>query len=155
MDKQTIRRHGIMYRTSLTRQQVLTKSQQMNQQLDELLHTLPEPSLTYTALLPGELNPAATFIDRHAVFIQPTRQAHMPERLYSTIIIPMVAGDRFGNRVGMGGGWFDTFLITQPQAVLIGCCYDQMILESLPSENHDVRVDYICTETSTITCTVE
>ncbi|MEO5690791.1 MAG: 5-formyltetrahydrofolate cyclo-ligase [Candidatus Saccharimonadales bacterium] len=155
MYKQTIRRRGIIYRTSLTPESVRVKSAHMNQQLNEILNTLPEPYLTYTALLPGELNPASAFIDRDAIFIEPTRQAPMPNLLYSTIVIPMVAADRHGNRIGMGGGWFDTFLITQPQAILVGCCYDRMILDRITSESHDVRVDYICTETTTIVCTVE
>lgn len=155
MDKQTIRRLGIKYRTSLTQYQVRTKSHQMNELLNELLHTLPEPYMTYTALLPGELDPTAAFYKRHVTIIEPTKYALMPDILYSTIIIPMVAADRYGNRIGMGGGWFDRFLATQKDAVIIGCCYDKMVIDHIPTESFDVQVDYICTELRTINCSVE
>ncbi len=155
MDKKTIRRKGILYRTSLSQETVNTKSNGMNIQLHTLLQSLSEPYLTYTALLPGELNTAGALEDSHAVFIQPNKSAPMPTVEYPVIIIPMVAADTDGNRIGMGGGWFDRFLITQTQAVIIGCCYDQMVVDHVPFDNHDIRVDYICTETKTIKCSVE
>lgn len=146
MDKKTYRLRGIAYRSSLTDTAVREKSESMNQQLRTLLRSCPEPYLTYTALLPGELNPANAFIESHVVFIKPYKNTPMDYDGFSTIIIPMVAADAYGNRIGMGGGWFDTFLAKQPHATVIGCCYDAMVLEHVPAEPHDIPVDYIVTE---------
>lgn len=155
MDKKSLRLKGISYRTSLSGTEVLAKNDSMSRNLRELLRSFPDPYLTYTAILPGELNPANAFIDSRAIFIAPDRNAPMEFDDFSAIVIPMVAGDMQGNRVGMGGGWFDRFLPRQPQAVVIGSCYDAMVLDQVPSEPHDVRVDYICTETRVIQCSVE
>ncbi len=155
MDKHSIRRQGIAYRTSLSSENVHAKSASMTTQLHNVLQTLPEPYLSYTALLPGEMNPAGALMDSHAVFIQPSKSATIPTILFPVIIIPMVAADRHGNRIGMGGGWFDRFLVTQPQAIVIGCCYDRMVFAHIPSDNHDVPVNYICSEKRTIDCSVE
>ncbi len=155
MDKHSIRRRGIVYRTALSRESVHAKSADMTKQLYKLLQALPEPYLSYTALLPGEMNPAGALMDSHAIFIQPSKSAIMPTILYPVIIIPMVAADIHGNRIGMGGGWFDRFLVMQPQAIVIGCCYDRMVFEHVPSDDHDVPASYICTEKRTIDCSVE
>lgn len=150
MDKKSFRLKGITYRSSLRDETVRAKSDSMCHHLKSLLTSLPEPYLTYTAMLPGELNPANAFMDRNVVFIQPYKSAPMDYLGFSTIIIPMVVADRHGNRIGMGGGWFDTFLETQPDATIIGCCYGAMVFDQVPSEPHDVRVDYIVTESSVI-----
>ena len=155
MDKQAIRRSGIAYRASLSDASVRLKSQYTCQQLNKLLQTLPPPYLSYTALLPGELNPAEALRDFEAIFIQPQRDAPTEYENFSTVIIPMVAADSYGNRIGMGGGWFDAFLRAHPEATLVGCCYDQMIVTHVPSESHDIPMDYICTETKIIHCRVE
>lgn len=150
MDKNSLRSQGIIYRSSLTEAEVRAKSASMSQLLSGHLQSLPQPYLTYTALLPGELNPANAFIDSHVVFIKPYKNTPMEYEGYQTIIIPMVAADKNGNRLGMGGGWFDRFLVTQPNSTVVGCCYDAMIFDELPSEPHDIPVDYIVTESAII-----
>lgn len=155
MDKTTVRKAGIDYRSSLSPLVATTKSDQMCVQLRKLLAILPGPYLTYTSLLPGEMNPANAFINEHATFIKPVREAPMTYDDFSTIVIPMVAGDSNGNRVGMGGGWFDRFLSKHPDAHVIGICYDDMIVDAIHPEDYDIAVNYICTETKIITCAVE
>jgi 5-formyltetrahydrofolate cyclo-ligase len=61
------------------------------------------------------------------------------------IIVPGVAFDISGNRLGRGGGYYDRFLdlVSAPK---IAICYDAQIAESLPSQAHDVKMDYIVTE---------
>lgn len=62
------------------------------------------------------------------------------------IIVPAVAYDRRGNRVGRGKGYYDR-LLADTRAVKIGIGYDfQLIDEDIECEPHDVRVDIVITE---------
>ena len=76
--------------------------------------------------------------------IAPTsRTSQIPTKKYDPIIVPVVAFDREGNRIGMGGGWYDRFLATQPQATKIGLAYDWQEVDSIPSEQHDIALDKV------------
>ncbi len=62
------------------------------------------------------------------------------------IIVPAIAYDRRGNRVGRGKGYYDRLLNTT-KATKIGVGYDfQFIEEDIPAEPHDVAVDIVITE---------
>lgn len=62
------------------------------------------------------------------------------------IVVPGIAYDRNGNRVGRGKGYYD-HLLTDTHAVKIGIGYDfQFIDEDIESDAHDVKVDIIITE---------
>ncbi len=60
------------------------------------------------------------------------------------IIIPGVAFDRFGNRLGRGKGFYDR-LLACTNAKKIGICYDCQLLEGIPTEAHDKKMDAIIT----------
>ncbi len=60
---------------------------------------------------------------------------------YDLIIVAGLAFDEKGYRVGYGGGYYDTFLVGQPNARKIGVCYPFQQLEEVPVEPHDVRLD--------------
>jgi 5-formyltetrahydrofolate cyclo-ligase len=72
--------------------------------------------------------------------------AAMPSRQYDCIIIPVLGFDTKRNRMGMGKGWYDTFLATQPHALKIGLAFNILECQKIPIEPHDVRLDYIVTE---------
>lgn len=61
-------------------------------------------------------------------------------------ILPLLAVDERGNRLGYGGGYYDKYLKKHPQAVRIGYCYDFQIYSNVPFEEWDMRLDYIVTE---------
>ncbi|MCM1518351.1 MAG: 5-formyltetrahydrofolate cyclo-ligase [Pseudoflavonifractor sp.] len=67
-------------------------------------------------------------------------------RMMDVIIVPGVAFDRAGNRVGRGKGYYDRLLESHGDAVLIGIGYDFQLVEGIESEPHDVRMDYIVTD---------
>ena len=50
------------------------------------------------------------------------------------------------HRIGYGGGYYDKFLATQPQAQKIGVCFEQGKLAQIPAELHDIPLDVIITE---------
>jgi len=62
------------------------------------------------------------------------------------IVVPAVAYDRRGNRVGRGKGYYDR-LLRETSALKVGVGYDfQLMEEEIPAEPHDVRVDVVITE---------
>ncbi len=75
-----------------------------------------------------------------------------PEVSYDLIFIPVVAFDRGGFRLGMGGGWYDAFLAEQPQAFKVGLAYEWAEVASLPTEPHDVHLDVVVTPSGIQTC---
>lgn len=61
------------------------------------------------------------------------------------IIIPAIAFDFYGNRLGYGGGYYDKFL-NGTKALKVGVGFDSQLTDKLPVEKHDVKVDVIITE---------
>ncbi|MDF2546417.1 MAG: 5-formyltetrahydrofolate cyclo-ligase [Anaerosolibacter sp.] len=69
------------------------------------------------------------------------------------ILVPGVAFDLQGYRIGYGGGYYDRFFSQQKKRIsAIALAFDLQIAEALPSEPFDHPVDYIITETRIITC---
>jgi 5-formyltetrahydrofolate cyclo-ligase len=63
------------------------------------------------------------------------------------VLVPGVAFDRQGGRMGYGGGFYDRFLSAlDRKPLLIGCGYGLQVVQSVPVEPHDVRLDYLVTE---------
>lgn len=62
---------------------------------------------------------------------------------YDLIIIPGLAFDRSGFRIGYGAGYYDTFLADQSTVAKVGVCYPFQIMERVPVEEHDVMVDVV------------
>ncbi len=65
------------------------------------------------------------------------------------ILVPGSAFDLFGHRIGSGGGYYDRFLV-QTEAVRIGLSYGFQIIDRVPAEPHDVKMDLIITENEII-----
>lgn len=61
------------------------------------------------------------------------------------IIVPAVAYDRRGNRLGRGKGFYDRLLATT-KATTIGVAYDFQLVDELPVEPHDTPVHIVITE---------
>jgi 5-formyltetrahydrofolate cyclo-ligase len=66
------------------------------------------------------------------------------------ILVPAVAFDRRGYRIGYGGGYYDRFLPKVPRAVKIGVAFASQIIEEIPVDSHDLPVDMIVTEREVI-----
>lgn len=65
------------------------------------------------------------------------------------IIIPGVAFDRSMNRLGRGKGYYDRFL-PKLRAPKLGICFDFQLLDKIPAEANDIKMDYIVSENELI-----
>jgi len=68
------------------------------------------------------------------------------------IIVPAVAFDREGNRLGHGKGYYDWLISQIPKAYSIGLAFGFQILEKIPIEPNDKAVDLIITEHDIFEC---
>ncbi|MGH9132363.1 MAG: 5-formyltetrahydrofolate cyclo-ligase [Ilumatobacteraceae bacterium] len=67
------------------------------------------------------------------------------------VIVPGVAFARDGARLGQGGGWYDRFLAAiRPECTTIGVGFEPQLVDALPTEPHDIRLDCIVTESSVV-----
>ncbi|MFA6120370.1 MAG: 5-formyltetrahydrofolate cyclo-ligase [Sideroxydans sp.] len=69
------------------------------------------------------------------------------------ILMPGVAFDREGSRLGYGGGYFDKLLAHLPhRPVLIAGAFAMQVVEEIPQEDTDHKIDWLVTENETIRC---
>lgn len=61
------------------------------------------------------------------------------------VVVPAVAYDRRGNRVGRGKGYYDR-LLGNTAAIKIGVAYDFQVVDDIDAEPHDVGVDIVITD---------
>ena len=61
------------------------------------------------------------------------------------IVIPGLAFDKHGNRLGYGKGYYDT-LLKNLKSIKVGVCFDFQLINNVPSYEHDQKVDTIITE---------
>lgn len=66
------------------------------------------------------------------------------------IVVPAMAYDKAGHRLGRGGGYYDRFIKKQSHATLVGVGYDFQLVEKVPRLSHDQKVDYVITPSQTI-----
>ena len=92
------------------------------------------------------------FADRNTKFKQgafsvnepcDTKKADVSE--IDTVLVPGIAFDKSGNRIGFGKGCYDEFL-KNSKAIFVGFCYEMQICEKINSDSYDVRMDFLVTE---------
>ncbi len=59
------------------------------------------------------------------------------------VLMPGVAFDPAGHRIGYGGGYYDKFLAAEPNHPTVALCYDFQVLPRLDTEEFDIPVDLV------------
>jgi 5-formyltetrahydrofolate cyclo-ligase len=70
--------------------------------------------------------------------------AEIPLDQFDLVLVPGLAFDLSGNRLGRGQGFYDRIL-SGASGVKCGVAHDFQLLENLPAEPHDAKVDFILT----------
>lgn len=68
------------------------------------------------------------------------------------LLVPLLAFDRLGHRLGYGGGFYDRTLAAMPEAGLLGCAYACQEMAAVPAGPGDVRLPAVATERGIIHC---
>ena len=74
---------------------------------------------------------------------EPIADAPVSADPYALVLVPGIAFDSRGYRVGYGGGYYDRFLSAEPQHPTIALCFDFQMYEQLECEAHDIPVDAV------------
>ena len=69
-----------------------------------------------------------------------------PSSRMDIIIVPGMAFDRRGVRLGRGAGYYDRLLKKAPKVVKIGLCFREQLIRKVPMTEHDVAVDRVITD---------
>jgi 5-formyltetrahydrofolate cyclo-ligase len=94
-----------------------------------------------------------SLIDSHWGIAEPTGPAvgsgAAPLLASSAIVVPALAIDASGFRLGQGGGFYDRALAelgNTDRPIVIGVIYDDEFISTVPRETHDIQIDVIVTE---------
>jgi len=66
------------------------------------------------------------------------------------VLVPGVAFDRQGGRLGYGGGFYDGLLPRATQAACAGVTFDELVLDEIPMQPWDCRVGWLVTPTGLV-----
>jgi len=83
-------------------------------------------------------------IDKKWELVAP-RGGEVPDE-FDAVLVPMLGFNAALNRIGYGGGYYDMFLATQPNARKIGVCFEIGHTVHIPTEPHDIPLDIIVTD---------
>lgn len=118
-----------------------------------------DKSVLYPAVTPEGLlfriTPGPAFLRKGAFGImEPSDEClAAPPSAADLIVVPGVAFDLRGHRLGYGKGYYDkTLHMLEGQGRLVGFCYDFQLVEKIPEEPHDVRLDMVITEQRLVRC---
>ncbi|MFC1498852.1 5-formyltetrahydrofolate cyclo-ligase [Verrucomicrobiota bacterium] len=77
---------------------------------------------------------------------QPIKREYVSGGEIGFMVVPGVAFDSSGGRIGHGGGYYDRILEGHRTACRMALAFEFQMLEQVPMEEHDVRMDMIVTE---------
>lgn len=74
---------------------------------------------------------------------EPVADGPVAEDRTALVLMPGLAFDAKGHRVGYGGGFYDRFLEQEPDHPTLALCYDFQMLPKIETEEHDIPVDCV------------
>lgn len=81
--------------------------------------------------------------------------ASKPELYPDVLLVPLLAFDRRGSRLGYGGGFYDRTLQklrARAAVTAVGISYDELEVDAVPHESYDQRLDWVLTPSGPIKC---
>ena len=74
---------------------------------------------------------------------EPIADSPVAEDKTALVLMPGIAFDEIGHRIGYGGGYYDKFLAAEPDHPTVALCYDFQMFAHLDTEEFDVPVDLV------------
>ena len=101
------------------------------------------PTVVGDDIVPVELSAHSRMTEGDFHILEPDSPPY--EGPIDLIVVPGMAFDRRGHRLGRGKGYYDRFLIKYPEVKTIGICFSFQMLDEVPAESHDQVIDEIIT----------
>ncbi len=99
------------------------------------------PTVVGDDIIPVELSENTEFAEGDFHILEP--QNHPYQGNYDLIVVPGVAFDKNGNRLGRGRGYYDRFLCQHQSVKKIGVCFDFQLVEEIQTEPTDIKMNEI------------
>jgi 5-formyltetrahydrofolate cyclo-ligase len=99
--------------------------------------------LTFREWRPGDI-----LVPERFGTVRPIGDTLVPDML----LIPLLAFDSKGGRLGYGGGFYDRTLATLPNRFRLGCAFAAQQVDAVPVGPYDIRLDAVATENGIIRC---
>lgn len=96
----------------------------------------------------GEWRPGDALVPEPFGTMRPVGVELVPDFL----LVPLLAFDRAGRRLGYGGGFYDRTLAGLPGAVAVGCAYAAQEVDEVPTGPYDFLLNAVATEHGVIRC---
>lgn len=74
---------------------------------------------------------------------EPAADGPVAEDKTALVLMPGLAFDKEGHRMGYGGGFYDKFLAAEPEHPTLALCYAFQMVQELPTEEFDIPVDCV------------
>ena len=101
------------------------------------------PTVVGDDIIPVEFGKDTTFAVGDFNILEPQNEPYTGG--FDLIVVPGVAFDRQGNRIGRGKGYYDRFLCQHLDVKRIGICFDFQLVDEVPAEPFDIRMDEVIT----------
>lgn len=99
------------------------------------------PTVVGDDIIPVEYGKDTDFAVGDFNILEPQNEPYMGG--FDLIVVPGVAFDRQGNRLGRGKGYYDRFLCQHLEVKRIGICFDFQFVDEVPSESFDIKMDEV------------
>lgn len=74
---------------------------------------------------------------------EPVADGPMADDPAALVLMPGLAFDAQGNRMGYGGGFYDKFLAAEPNHPTVALCYGFQMVDRIPTDSYDIPVDLV------------
>jgi 5-formyltetrahydrofolate cyclo-ligase len=110
------------------------------------LIALPVTPRRGEALIFRAWTPGSELVAERFGTVRPTGPVVVP----TVLLIPLLAFDASGGRLGYGGGFYDRTLAQLPGRLRLGCAFSAQRVDVVPMGPYDIRLDAVATETGII-----
>ena len=171
MDKKTLRAEIKVLKKQHTKEQLLEQSEKILAQLEQhpdfvkaqrvmLYSALPDevqtqaflekwhlkkqiilPTVVGDDIIPVAYEKDTDFAVGDFNILEPQNEPYKGD--FDLIVVPGVAFDHKGNRLGRGRGYYDRFLCQHLSVKRIGICFDFQLVDEIPTEPFDIRMDEV------------
>lgn len=97
------------------------------------------------------INSTRELTEGHYGILEP-RPVNKAPGICALVVMPGVAFDKSGGRIGYGKGYYDAYLKHHPSLRRIALAFEFQCMESLPREEHDVAPEFLVTEKGIYPC---
>lgn len=171
MDKKALRTEIKVLKKQHTKEQLLEQSEKILAQLEQhpdfvkaervmLYSALPDevqtqaflekwhlkkqiilPTVVGDDIIPVAYEKDTDFAVGNFNILEPQNEPYKGD--FDLIVVPGVAFDHNGNRLGRGRGYYDRFLCQHLSVKRIGICFDFQLVDEIPTEPFDIRMDEV------------